>query len=404
MDAKTQGTVHHRRRWPRRFVYFLGTIIVLLVALRLALPSLIRNQINDRLADIPGYRGHLDHVTLSLWRGAYALNGLSIFKRDGERESPFFSLKRMDLSLAWRDLLHGKFVSDIVMVQPELIIAQGPTPESTQDDTDRRWQAVLEDIVPIDIQHFKVEHGIVRYIDDTKSPRVDLFLKNMQLVATGLKNRPEETDEEFPAKIQAQGDTLGEGRLNLLVEAEPLAAQPHFHLSFKLTGLNLPALNESMRAMANVEVKKGVFDLVVEMAGKDGAFQGYVKPFFTDLDFKVNEEKRGNPLAHLWEKIVSGVAWLVKNKDRDQVATRVPFQGEFGDPQIGLWATIRNLFRHGFVRAFNPVVEGSVDPDEVPPADEVSGRAGPAAKREAQEKLERKNDEAAEKSGPGKTN
>jgi hypothetical protein len=59
---------------------------------------------------------------------------------------------------------------------------------------------------------------------------------------------------------------------------------------------------------------------------------------------------------------------LVKNKSRDQVGTRIPFEGRFGDPQVGLWATISNLFRHGFIRAFNPTVEGSVDPKNVLPS------------------------------------
>ena len=69
----------------------------------------------------------------------------------------------------------------------------------------------------------------------------------------------------------------------------------------------------------------------------------------------------------IWEHIVAGAAWLVKDKARDQVATRIPFEGKFGDVKVGLFATITNLFRHGFIRAFNPIVEGSVHADNVLP-------------------------------------
>jgi hypothetical protein len=118
-----------------------------------------------------------------------------------------------------------------------------------------------------------------------------------------------------------------------------------------------------------------------------------VKPFFNDLDFKTREDKKGSIAAHLWEKIVSGLAWLVKNKPRDQVATRIPFQGEFGDSQVGLWATIRNLFRHGFVKAFNPVIEGSVNPDKVPPPSEIApNKADRGTQKKAEKQLERAND------------
>ena len=47
----------------------------------------------------------------------------------------------------------------------------------------------------------------------------------------------------------------------------------------------------------------------------------------------------------------------MKNKSRDQVGTRIPFQGRFGDPQVGLWTTITNLFRHGFVDRVVPRAE-----------------------------------------------
>ena len=393
MDAKPAHLVERVRRWPRRVLITIVTIVVVLFAIRLALPHVICNQINARLKDIPGYKGHVDHVVLHVWRGAYTLSGISIFKENGHQEDPFFLAKHIDFSLSWSDLFHGKIVSRILVDHGELTVVKGPTPETSQKDTDKRWQSVVEDIFPIDIQHFEIRHGLVRYIDDTRNPRVDFFIKNMEAVATGLRNRPDETKEEFPAKIQVEGDSLGAGKLSLLVDAEPLAAKPHFHLSLKLTHVNLPALNDSMKSVANVEVEKGTFDLVLEMAGRDGAFQGYLKPFFNDLNFKTREDKKGSLGAHLWEKLVSGLAWLVKNKPRDQVATRIPFQGEFGDSQVGMWATVRNLFRHGFIRAFNPVVEGSVDPDKVPPPSEIAPKkAGKAEQKKAEKKLEREND------------
>lgn len=408
MDPRPAAIVQRVRRWPRRVLIAVISIVVVLVAARIALPYVVRNQINHRLKDIPGYRGQIDSVTINLWRGAYAINGISIFKLNGHEAKPFFVARYIDFSLAWDDLFHGKVVSKIYIDHPELTLVQGPTPETTQKDADKRWQSVIEDLFPIDIQHFEIAHGLVRYIDDTRTPRVDVFVRNLEAVATGLRNRPDETKEEFPAKIQAEGDSVGGGHLSLLIDAEPLAAKPHFHLSLKLTKVDLTALNDSLKSTANVEVSRGTFEMVLEMAGRDGAFQGYVKPFFNDLDFKTREDKKSSLAAHLWEKIVSGVAWLVKNKPRNQVATRIPFQGEFGDSQVGVWATIRNLFRHGFVRAFNPVVEGSVDPDKVPPPSQLApGKAEKAEQKKAEKQLEQSNDAKSNqlgepKSGAGK--
>ena len=156
--------------------------------------------------------------------------------------------------------------------------------------------------------------------------------------------------------------------MKFFLAAEPLAVDPHFHLSLQLDDVNLPALNQSLRAYANVDVSRGTFRLVAEMAGRDGGFQGYVKPFFENVDFHNLEDKDKGIRSQIWEQVVAGLAWLVKNKQRKQVATRIPFEGRFGDPKVGLFATITNLFRHGFIRAFNPTIEGTVQAENVLPS------------------------------------
>jgi hypothetical protein len=367
MPDRPSRLVQHVRRWPRRVVYAVGGLLLVLLAVRLALPWVVKSQINQRLSGIPGYTGNVQDVDLHLWRGAYTLVGIAIYRQNGQVREPFVLANEIGFSIAWRELFRGKVVSDIHVDAPQINFVQAETKSESQTDADRRWQEVIQDIFPIDITHLDVKDGMVRYVDKTKEPHVDIFLKNMRVVATGLRNRSGERGREFPAEIAVQGDTLGAGKVDIQIAADPLAAQPHFHLSAKLEGLNLPALNDSLKAIANVDVGRGTFRMAAEMAGKDGGFQGYVKPFFEDLDFRNIEDKQKGIGSRIWERLVAGVAWLVKNKSRDQVGTRIPFQGQFGDPQVGLFATIRNLFRHGFVRAFDPTIEGSVSPENVLP-------------------------------------
>lgn len=371
-QARTR-LVHRVRSWPRRTVIALAIVAVVLIGARIAMPSVVKHQVNQRLAAIPGYWGQVEDVGIALWRGAYKLDGLQILKIEGAGREPFFAAKRIDFSVAWRELFRGKIVSDIFVDQPQLTFVTAGS--ASQKDFDRRWQAVIQDIFPLEITQLEVKGGLVRYRDLTKKPHVDLFVRNAHVLATGLRNRGGERGEEFPAKINLEGDSLGGGRLTLYVEADPLADQPHFHLSAKVDKVNLPDLNESLRAYANVDVGRGTFRMVAEMAGKDGGFQGYVKPFFEDVDFRNLEDSKKGVFSRVWENVVQGLAWLVKNKARDQVGTRIPFQGQFGDAKMGLGTTIVNLFRHGFIRAFNPTIEGSVKADNVlPTGDSADGR------------------------------
>lgn len=356
------------RTWPRSVLITVVTLIVVLVAARAAAPYVIRRQINERLQHIPGYTGYVNNVSLHVWRGAYSMDEFGILKRSGKVTQPFFLARHIDFSIAWRELVHQKVVSDVTIDVGQLSFEKGATEENSQTDLDRRWQDVIKDIFPIDITHLEVTHGLLRYVDTTKQPHVNVFITNMTASATGLRNRPGERGEgEFPAEIKVEGNSLGGGTIKLLLDAEPLADQPHFHLSFKLDNVNLPALNEDLKAYAKVDVGRGTFRIAGEMAGRDGGFQGYVKPFFENLDFHNVEDNDKGVGSRLWEHIVAGFAWLVKNKSTGQVATRIPFEGKFGDSKVGFLKTVANLFRHGFIQAFHPTVEGVLHADNILP-------------------------------------
>lgn len=349
-------------RWSRRTLIVVAILGVLLVAARVAAPHVLRGAINRRLAQVEGYRGSVGDIDLHLWRGAYQLEKVSIERSVAEAFEPFFSAGKIDFSLAWRELLHGRILSDIDAQQVELTIVPTPKKTSSTEIEADPWQQVIEDIFPIDITRFTLNGGRLTYRDDRSDPPVDIALEQLALTATGLRNRPAQTGEPFPAKIELGGTTVGAGVVQLHVELDPLAPRPHFDLDAQIEGVHLPALNDYLKAYGNVDVSRGTFKAYMEMAAEDGRFEGYVKPFFDDISFKDLGESDKNFAERFWESLVSGLVKLFKNKPRDQLGTRIPFSGQFDDPKVGLWSTFANLFRHGFIRALTERLEGSAGP------------------------------------------
>lgn len=362
--------VRHRRwlgRFSRRTLLVVLVLAVLLVAARLALPAVLRDAVNRRLERIPEYSGRVESVSVSLVRGAYALNDVRIRKTNSQRDEPFFAAERIDFSLAWRELLERRVVSDIVIMGGRLNFVKEPAEEFSTLDADERWQDAIQDIFPIDITHLEIRDGFLHYIDRSADPVVDVFIDNMHAVATGLRNRPAETGEKLPASLLINGDSVGGGRLAIQMDGDPLAEEPHFELKVELIGVDLPALNDLLRAYGNVDVSRGTMEIFIEMAARDGRFEGYVKPFFRDVDFKDVGPDDKNIAEKLWEKVVGFVVTVFKNKERDQLASRVPFAGEFGSPDVGLLATIRTMFRHGFIEPLPQRLEQSVTTEQVEP-------------------------------------
>lgn len=378
-----QSPKRRRFTWTRCSAFLLVTLLVILAVARLAAPHYIQKLINQRLNQVPAYSGHVGNIDLQVWRGAYRIRDIEIVKSNGQVKEPFFTAEKIEFSVAWREIFHGRLVSDITVENGQLNFIRAATEESTQLPADKRWQAVINDLFPIDITYFEINGGVLRYADTTREPKVDIAVSDLKLLATGLRNRPSDDGDAYPAKINISGQTPGHGRLRLFTRLEPLAVQPHLELNVELREVSLPVLNNFLRAYANVDVSRGRFEFFGQLAMSQGHYEGYVKPFLDQIDFKDLPNQEKNLGARIWETVVSAVVSLVKNKERNQFATRIPFSGDAEKTDVKTWASIVNAIRHGFSQALKEGFEGTTHPDT---PETVVPEGPPAATKDSSEK------------------
>ncbi len=352
-----------RRRWPQAVVFITVALAAALVAGRLLAPIYVQRAINQRLNQIPGYAGSVAHIQLQLWRGAYRIDGIQIVKRDGKVREPFFKAKRIDFSVAWSELFHRKFVSEIYVEDAHLVFQRGATEETSQLTADRRWQDAITAIFPIDITHLEIKGGAIRFIDTSRQPNVDIAVEDVNVIATGLRNRPSDQGETFPAKIDVSGRSIGDGQLRLFAKLEPLADKAHFQLNVELTKVELPALNNFLKAYSGIEVSSGQFEIFGQIATQKGHYEGYVKPFFDHVDFRRPESEDKGLGEHIWQSLVAAIAELFKNKVTKQIGTRIPFSGDAQNFNVSTLRAIANGLHQGFVKALPQGFEGTTHPD-----------------------------------------
>ena len=344
-------------RLGRKMRWLLG-IAVVLVIVRALLPTLVQRYVNKTLNSIPEYSGHVGDVDLNLWRGAYEIEDVSLVKSSGKVPVPLFSSPKVDLSVEWRQLWKGKFVGEIELQEPEINFVSAPTAEGKQGSVDASWIDRVKDLFPLKLNRVTVHEGSVHYRDFHSSPKVNLDLKEVEGVATNLTNRPT-PGIELPAAVHANGDMPGGGTFLLDAKLAPLAEEPTFSIDASAEKVGLPALNDFLKAYGNVDAEAGTFSAYAEFAAKDGAFDGYVKPLFKDIQV-ARWRQDESFVRRVWEGIVQLAAKILENPDKERVATRIPLHGRFDKPQPDLWATIGGLLRNAYIQALVPGIEGSI--------------------------------------------
>ena len=338
------------------------TIVVLgllLVGVRIALPHVVLHYANRTLAEIPDYHGVITDVDLAIWRGAYQIEGIDIVKTGGEVPVPFFSCPEIDFSVEWKALFDGALVGEIDFRRPVVNLVAGPTEEKTQAPVDSRWQDKIQELFPLEINRFEMHDGTVHYRDFHSTPKVDVPIDDVHVLATNLTNS-RDLSETLVAKIEAEGRPLGDARLEFDLDVDPYAKDPTFELRAKLEEVDLRKLNDFLHAYGGFDAEKGKLGVYSELAASDGAFTGYVKPLILDLDIVDLREDEG-PLQVAWESLVAAVSLIFRNLPRNQFGTKVEFSGRFDRPEYSVWSVIGQIFRNAFIQALSPSLEGEVD-------------------------------------------
>lgn len=160
------------------------------------------------------------------------------------------------------------------------------------------------------------------------------------------------------AQARLKAKFMGSGITTASANFRPEKSGPDFDLHVKIEDTPLTALNNLLRAHGDFDVSGGVFTLVTELHVKDGAISGYIKPFFRDMNVYDSRKDKERGGAHqLYEKLIGGIAGILENRPRREVATRVDISGPAGNPETSTWQIIAELIGNAFFKAILPNFE-----------------------------------------------
>jgi hypothetical protein len=361
MRTARHHTTPASKKTKRRRLLKIGLwILAVLLALRIALPFIVLGYLNREMARIDGYYGHIDDLDIRLYRGAYKVKDIyiNIVDTATQEQTPLFSANLIDISIEWRSLFKGEIVSELECDTCILKFTDDASePEQLEGDS-ADFRKMLKTFTPLKVNRFEVMNGKIQYLDPDSSPPVDISLDNAYIVANNLSNVEDTT--LLPAVVRASANVYG-GSMVFNMRVNALANDPTYDLNLYIEQANLASMNTFFKAYGDFDVNKGVLDVYLEIAAKDRKYIGYVKPVIKDLDVLGPEDRKDTVLRQLWESLVGLAGDILENKREEQVATKVPIVGEYGEQTIGIWYAVIAALRNGFIQAIYPTLDYQVD-------------------------------------------
>jgi len=217
--------------------------------------------------------------------------------------------------------------------------------------------------MPLKINRLEINDGEIHYHDYYSDPKVDIFMKQVHILAENLSNA-KNNKELMPSTAEATARIFG-GNATLHMRLNVLSKIPVFEAKAELVSLDITDLNNFLQAYAKLDVKSGNISIYMEAATKDNVIRGYTKPIVKDLKVVNWEQDKNQPVKIAWEAIVGSIAWIFKNHGKDQLATKVEFEGNLKAPNVNILEIIGQVLYNAFIQALSPSLENSININSV---------------------------------------
>ncbi len=320
--------------------------VAVVFMVRLLLPYVALIGINWALANkLKTYDGHVNDLDLSLYRGAYQLQGLEL-KKKNSLAPPLLYVVQIDLSLAWRTLLQGNVTGDVELLESQVRIIDSDEKKKKQFGNDEPgWKEALSVIFPITIESLTVKNSAVFFSNSKLTKSKPVQIGKINLTARHLRSRPEGNDDalspfEGSAILQDHAKIKFDGKL------DALAKELRFDLNASLINFRPKDINPILLTYLPLNLTKGELSIYAEVATSEKDMVGYAKVFLKNIDVIAAQQdlKSGK---HLFLELGSAFAnWILKNSKDQTVAAQIPFTRQNGkfdiDTSETFWSAIKN--------------------------------------------------------------
>jgi hypothetical protein len=329
-------------------------IFVLLLAVRMVMVPVAQKELNKFLATFsPTLYFHMDDLNIHIIRGAYSFNGI-VGKVKGQQQE-FLKIKKVDVSIAWREIFKGKIVTDIAVSGIDFsytgelknAIAKMPKKESQAD-------TAKEKLFPVKIERLDIKDSVVT-LDDYPSLEEHKKLQISKIEGRLTNLTPE---KKFPLSFfNLRASVLGNSVVKTTGHLNTLAKPMQWDVDGEMQGFELTTANAFLKRKLPLTFTQGKLDLYAEAESKNGNIQGYVKPFMKNIDVIKTKENFKGP-KHWFIEILTALGNLVlRASDTKSVATRIPFSMDKAGMHVDSGEALTKALQHGFEEKLKPGIE-----------------------------------------------
>ncbi len=301
------------------------SIIGLLLALKIALPPYILKKTNEYLANFsPNYYGHVEDMKISLLTVSADFENFDLRRKNAKNN--FLEAEDVKVTLAWRKLFDRRILIDINAheVKANLYKTVFQTPKKVEETKEEESSFTFK------IDQLVIENSTLHYAQTANAPASQHL--NFHDVNIYISNISPEHENSI-MKFKATSNLPPKASLKLVGQARPFLTPMDWNMDIELKNFHLPSANGYLKTVP-LSFNRGQLDLVSEVKSVKGSLEGYLKPFFKDVDIVGDKADFGSG-KHLFVELFSAFGkFILKNPETNTIATKIYFNRESANSEM----------------------------------------------------------------------
>ncbi|MBL7545214.1 MAG: DUF748 domain-containing protein [Bdellovibrionaceae bacterium] len=321
--------------------------LTIILAVRAITPALILREANKFLASFSDtYIGHLEDFDISIFRGAYQFQGFSL-KLKKHSDQQFIYSKVIDVSIAWRELLQGRFNTDIYVDNVKVVLTNQfiDTVSSQKQKSQKESAQVAQKLFPVRIGRLDIRNSSFEFAELLSIPEAQRW--RITDIEGRLSNLT--APESNPLSLMSiRGNLFGDSTIKAVAQLNFLTKPISWDVDLELKEFDLTHANQWLKRKVPLTFTSGKLNLYSEVRSENNLVEGYIKPFLHQVDIVARAEVFSS-LKQFAIEISTATANLLLRSSQDKVlATKVLFSYENGNFKVNSSKAISEAFKNGF--------------------------------------------------------
>lgn len=328
-----------------------GLILAVFVVVYFVFESVALRVANDKAKEAnPEFSAHIGDLDLSLLKGAVVLQKVTAKLKSNERQ--FFDVDEVMVDLSWKKLFEGDIQFDVTVKDFHLFFDKDITDAVARLPKEEKEKEAL----PFEIASVTVRNSEVTALGyPGPYDQKNLTINNIYAYAENISGKKGSPLGTYDVNATLSGDEKITASGHFDISAEPV----QWDTNVKFLGFKLGSMNETLRKQVPVTFKEGFLDLYTEAKTSGRDIAGYVKPFLRDVKYMGNNDEFKSGGHFLIETVGTFANWLLENRRKDSVATRVHFVARDGVASVSTGEAIADVIKHGLLE--NELVEPGLE-------------------------------------------